>query len=62
MRTECRRYFGVATATGIATHDLRIAFARLSFLFGVLAGMVAFAATEHRHDGAALKLHVFQPV
>jgi hypothetical protein len=61
MLTECRRYFGVATASGNATHDLRVAFARLSFLLAVFAGMVAFAATKHSHDTATLKSPVVRP-
>jgi hypothetical protein len=61
MRTECRRSFGVAIRSGNATHDLWIALARLGFLLAVLAGMVAFAATEHRHDEVALKSHVIRP-
>jgi hypothetical protein len=59
MRTECRRSLGGATASGNA-NDLW-AFARLSFLLAVFAGMVAFPATKHSDDTAALKSPVIRP-
>jgi hypothetical protein len=52
----------VASASGVATHDLWVALARISFLLAVFAGMVAFAATEHTHVKAALKSAVIRPV
>ena len=59
MRTECRRSFDGATASGNA--DGVWAFARLGFLLAVFAGMIAFAATEHSHNRTALKSPVIRP-
>jgi hypothetical protein len=61
MRTESSRSFGVAAGSENAGHDLWVGFARLSFLLAVFAGMVAFAAAEHRRNTAALESHVVRP-
>lgn len=52
MRTE---RIGGATGSGMA-------FVRLGFLLAVFAGMLAFAATKHSHDEAALQSPVVRPV
>jgi hypothetical protein len=54
MQPESRQSFAVAIPLPGA-RDLWVGLARLGFLAAVFAGMVAFAATGHRHHGAVFE-------
>jgi hypothetical protein len=54
MQPGSRQSFAVAALLPGA-RDLRVELARLGFLAAVLAGMVAFAATGHRHNAPVLE-------
>jgi hypothetical protein len=54
MQPESRQSFAVAALLPGA-RGLRVEFVRLGFPAAVFAGMVAFAATGHRHNLAVLE-------